>query len=397
MSRVWKTVPLPEAKSHHLYGVKNWLAVFGVGVLLSLLREVGELNGEAHKLGLTIGQMLSIDHPAVSFVKTTLILNVGMVSAIYWMLFSKHPKFRFVSSSLLLLSWPAAALIAAINPFDGIGGALGLSLIPWLLSCGVWVTYLNRSRRVRVTFENQILQAESISERAFTTANNSARQGSTTLETSASVSNQSSPQLLSAPSKQEKLDQLPRKLTSASSEICEDFWATALSELDGPMRKDGLWAKAFAMTNGNEAEAKAAYLRERVKQIEEEAENRNAEERIQLAAAAQASAKAKELELTVANVERLKSIYVSGGRLSPEDIAYLSRAIDIDNSLPKLWERLKGETLLHWCSRYNLHEEARLLIEGGANIDAVNGNGQKPFALAPDRNLRNFLTQASRE
>lgn len=43
-----------------------------------------------------------------------------------------------------------------------------------------------------------------------------------------------------------------------------DFWAQALSEFEGTDRHSGVWAKCFSLCNGDEARAKAMYLRLRV-------------------------------------------------------------------------------------------------------------------------------------
>lgn len=47
----------------------------------------------------------------------------------------------------------------------------------------------------------------------------------------------------------------------------EEFWSIAATEVDGPSRRPGLWAKAFAEAGGNEAAAKANYLKLRVAQL----------------------------------------------------------------------------------------------------------------------------------
>lgn len=52
----------------------------------------------------------------------------------------------------------------------------------------------------------------------------------------------------------------------------EEFWATAAEEVDGRARRVGLWAKAFAEAQGNEAVAKASYLKWRVQQLQHEDE-----------------------------------------------------------------------------------------------------------------------------
>lgn len=50
----------------------------------------------------------------------------------------------------------------------------------------------------------------------------------------------------------------------------EDMWAKAADEVDGPTRRKGLWAKAFAEAQGNEAAAKVSYLQWRVEQLKNE-------------------------------------------------------------------------------------------------------------------------------
>jgi hypothetical protein len=399
MSRLWKKVPLAEAQRHPLYGVKNWLAVFAFGVLLGGLREIGSLNGEAHKAGLAITDLLAIDHPAISFAKMSLWLNGGIVSAIYWALLTKNPNFRLIASSLLLASWPLGVLLGVAYPFDGLGEALALSFFPWVISCVVWVTYLNRSKRVRVTFENAVLiepsdelaapsrESRPITARAEppieapTLKPMRAQEEVSHMPTAAIPSVQSAATVAEAP----------------STDLEEALWAAALQEVEGSGRRQGLWARVYTSSNGNEAAAKAAYLRERVPQLAQEANARVAEERTNRERAAAATARAKELQLTAENIEKLKTLYVSGSKLSPGQIAFLARASEQDRTLAELCERFSGETLLHWCARYSLEEEASILLNSGANATAGNANGQKPYALAAEGALRKLLQSAAGE
>lgn len=161
MARQWRQVSLGEAKQHPLYGVKNWLAVFAFGVLLIPLRELGSLTGPLNEAGLTLIQFLALNDPFSAYAKGVLTLQILMASVIFWLLFSKHRKFRVAVSSIWLGYWPAVLLIALVTrpPKLGaiLGETLGLGLISWSLSCLVWVTYLQRSRRVRITFENCVL------------------------------------------------------------------------------------------------------------------------------------------------------------------------------------------------------------------------------------------------
>lgn len=44
----------------------------------------------------------------------------------------------------------------------------------------------------------------------------------------------------------------------------EDHWATALAEMEGGTKRQGVWAKTFAESDGDETQAKVAYLKARV-------------------------------------------------------------------------------------------------------------------------------------
>lgn len=48
----------------------------------------------------------------------------------------------------------------------------------------------------------------------------------------------------------------------------EEFWSSALAEFDSSERRPGLWARAFAEAQGNEAAAKANYLRYRASELQ---------------------------------------------------------------------------------------------------------------------------------
>jgi len=154
MAQQWQQVSWEEAKQHPLYGVKNWLAVFAFGVLLIPLRELGGLSGAAHDAGMTVTQLLAHNEAFGMYVKAVLALQTLMLVAIYWLMFTKHRSFRAATSAMLFGYWPAVSLLALVTHAPGVGGTIGQGLISWVLSCAVWVTYLQRSRRVRITFEN---------------------------------------------------------------------------------------------------------------------------------------------------------------------------------------------------------------------------------------------------
>jgi Protein of unknown function (DUF2569) len=297
MSRLWTKVPLAEAQRHPLYGVKNWLAVFAFGVLLGGLQGLAALNVEAHKSGITITQLLAIDHPAIAFVKFCMALNAGIVAVIFWALLTKNRRFRLIASSLLLAEGPLCALLVIIYPFDGMGATLAISMLTWIFSCAVWVTYLNRSKRVRVTFEHKMLTEAT--DPMLTSTRGSVPQpvpfATPSMASTSMQNNQQNVTRLAAPPPEatlptrntvptfstEKTVQAtppsasnatvtPRPEKQVTVTPAEEFWATALAEVDGVSRRPGLWARAYSEAQGDDALAKAMYLDQRARQLEAE-------------------------------------------------------------------------------------------------------------------------------
>lgn len=67
-------------------------------------------------------------------------------------------------------------------------------------------------------------------------------------------------------------------LHTQCTRLTEEFWAAALAEFEGTSRRPGLWARAFADAQGNEAVAKATYLRDRASELAHEHQSRLAEQ-----------------------------------------------------------------------------------------------------------------------
>lgn len=157
MTRRWKLVTAEEAKQHPLYGVGGWLALFAFGVLAGFLQNFGAISGEALKIGMTVDKFLSFAVPGVLFIKAALAVGLLKVIVIYALLFSKNSKFRTATTYVLVGELPALLLAGiSIGGSPGLGGFLIFSLPSWLLGCAVWVTYIQRSKRVRVTFEHMV-------------------------------------------------------------------------------------------------------------------------------------------------------------------------------------------------------------------------------------------------
>lgn len=76
----------------------------------------------------------------------------------------------------------------------------------------------------------------------------------------------------------------------------------------------------------------------------------------------------------------LKRGFLEGRQPNRDDLAVLAHAALTDTSIAKLTDRISGETLLHWAARLNSPEAAARLLDCGANPDAANGRGLRPFS-----------------
>lgn len=157
MTRQWQTVDSQIAIQHPLYGVKGWLVIFGVSIFLDLFRVLTPLADEANSAGMTLFRFLNLAYPEIVFTKILLTLNGATAVVIAWLLFTRHPKFRIVSSALLIACWPVAAALSAVIGVPELREMLAESIGPWAISSVIWVTYLQRSKQVRVTFERCVL------------------------------------------------------------------------------------------------------------------------------------------------------------------------------------------------------------------------------------------------
>jgi hypothetical protein len=160
MSRNWKIIPAHEAISHILYGVKGWLAVFVLVVMMSTLGEIGRINLEAQKIGISLSQLFAADTPAATAFKIIIIVDLIEFVAIGWLIAYKHKSFRIATICILIARCFIVLLIGILTPDPEIGGALALDFITLTFWSAVWITYLHRSERVRITFENSVLHAK---------------------------------------------------------------------------------------------------------------------------------------------------------------------------------------------------------------------------------------------
>ncbi len=221
MSEKWVQVSLKQAEQHRLYGIKGWLLVFLVASLLGFVLFLSQTVSGVAGAKLNWETLSRANPNAANFLLFSGIINLAVVLAIFTLAFEKHKAFRLVSIFLLAGGFPVQYILSLVFPFTGAGAALGQDAIGWLLASAIWISYLQLSRRVRVTFENTIRSDELV-------------------QSGVSVSAQYS--------------------SASSSSPSSDDWASALDEYESDKRDKGLWAKLYAENNGDEAKTKAGYL-----------------------------------------------------------------------------------------------------------------------------------------
>lgn len=168
--------------------------------------------------------------------------------------------------------------------------------------------------------------------------------------------------------------------------IDEDrVYAEIANELEGGFTDKGLWTRLFAECDGDEKQTKVLYIKQRFERL-------IASERIRLELAARESART----IAKAEIDRLISAYVSGNKPTADDVARLSHASSTEPSVLTLSDKMRGDTLLHWCARLGLDKEATILVANGADPNTPNGNGQHPFELTEELALRAVLRSASK-
>jgi predicted ferric reductase len=145
MARSWQSLSEEQARTHPFYGVGGWLYVLVVHLAL----------------GLALNIALPVLHPAgfrASFPSSGalllwliyVVLAGGGLLVIVRMMRIRHPDFRHLATVILV-----AAALAALAAFLALeGSAVGENLFRWAVYAAVWVAYVHRSVRVRLTFEH---------------------------------------------------------------------------------------------------------------------------------------------------------------------------------------------------------------------------------------------------
>ncbi len=272
MSAQWRPISPIEATIHPLYGVKGWLLVFTIGNFLGPLLTLGQVNSIAFQNDISLRQLLGLDAPEIVFLKVAMLMELVLAAVVLFFLFTKNTLFRLVAIFGRLAFWPLLGLVALSQGISETGNSLAMSFFPWAVSCAVWVTYLQRSRRVRVTFEHCVREDE---------ARNLAKPASapspyvrsitvpvaaTTFEEH-SISDVARSTASIVP--QQSLSSQPSPSTIfAGIPIDEDsIYATVAEELESGKTDKGLWTRLFAECDGDEKQTRVAYIKRRVEKL----------------------------------------------------------------------------------------------------------------------------------
>lgn len=370
MKRTWQSVSAEAAKSHPLYGVGGWLVLVPVKFALSMSFSVIFLVLEAGRVGASLSDLLTFDNGFLSFFYAHMLILGSSLAVVIWLMLSKSPAFRTTASIALLAYMPLIGLAAVlIDPSAKIVEALGGDFLRWAISCIIWVTYLQRSRRVRVTFEHKLRSDDEYWVLAEELAH--------------------PPAPVPGPAPAASTLQPPRLEATKQDE--EALWSEAYDEVNGSHRRQGLWAKAFALSSGDESAARAYYLKERVHQLAEERRSILAES---APALPEQSLPQPAAHVAARSAKRVRVDFLAGRNLTPDDVKVLVSAIDTEPELARARDKVRGSTLLHWCAKYGLVMQAQALLSQGAVAAAPDGSGRKAYELAENAQMREVLLTA---
>lgn len=275
MPAQWTSISQNEAVKHPLYGVKGWLLFFAIGNFLGPLLSLGQVNSIAREHDTTIGNLLSIDIPAITFLKAALFLELALAVVILFLLITKNSYFRKIAVFGRLSFWPLLGLVALSQGIAETGESLASIFIPWALSCAVWVPYLQRAERVRVTFEQCV--------RTIVSPNSNLPTNTSTPSANHNLVETASPDLTIVPinrpvqfdCKAVKLKNIPiqkdipmNQIETSYSAIDEDsLYATVADELESGTTDKGLWTRLFAECGGDEKQIKVLYIKRRFEKL----------------------------------------------------------------------------------------------------------------------------------
>lgn len=254
------------------------------------------------------------------------------------------------------------------------------------------------------------------------------------LQPSISASNYTDLKLQSQPI---NTDFAPSAVTTSAAS--DDLWAQALTEYDSSSRNQGIWARLFSETQGNETMVKANYLRIRVDEMQQaliiEKERLDTEhkedqsrqqaliehiaiqklEYLKLPKAACPKCKKAILVLTAETCIKCRAIFgqyslykliespeseievklcnwfVDGVVLNNDELNILVAASSRILKIATLESNFYRQTLLHIAAKLENENAIKILMQCGASLEAVDRDRQKPYQKTNNPQIKQLL------
>jgi len=168
---------------------------------------------------------------------------------------------------------------------------------------------------------------------------------------------------------------VPAHADPATEDKC---WERALKEVQDDMQLPALWAKSLSQANGNEKQAAAIYMRQRVAQwLEEDRADREGNAK-RIAA------------IVVLAAEDVKKL-ASGAAPDKETLSMIVSVIEYRLDWLKVRDPVRGNSLLHHAAKLGARAEIEKMLALGADPSLRNGNGARPADLAQSADLKRLL------
>jgi hypothetical protein len=167
------------------------------------------------------------------------------------------------------------------------------------------------------------------------------------------------------------------------------YYETALEEVSHRTMVSALAAKALVDSDGDERRAVARYIQLRVDDLRS-----RFEEDLESTRKRQADKAAMEGEVLV-RAQAAMGRFQRTGELDDEELALSLSCLWRDKTIVLVSDRVRGNTLLHFCARNGLLHAVSSLVSAGANPSARNGNGQMPVSVASTPEIAEFLRSAN--
>lgn len=278
---IWVEIPKEQAQDHRFYGIKYGLLVLLAYMILGPMAMWGSVNKELHKAQVSHSDFFA-HSDAAPLVIAQMIIILLQSGVVMWAMLTKHPQFRRIATHAFAWYYPAvvvASLLFSMQAIGAVVATLVLGLVQWVIFSGLWVWYLQRSQRVRVTFEHTLKTYSPTNTVPTTVPEQKTSIHADAVQTTSEIASATATEMAThatdpaAPNADVHSGAIEVKAITPQPSTADDeekLWSQALAELDGSDRKQGLWAQCYATHHGQEPAARANYLKARVAQLRTE-------------------------------------------------------------------------------------------------------------------------------